>query len=86
MQQIEAYVHLLSDFSGLVMRIPRERVLTESDGPFAQLKGRSILPWEVGVAVDALAECWESDPGSVGQSLGENLAILLAGASATSDS
>ena len=70
----------------LVMRMPRERVLTESDGPFAQLKGRSILPWEVGVAVDALAECWESDPGSVGQSLGENLAILLARASATSDS
>ena len=46
---------------------------------------RFILPWEVGVAVDALAECWESDPGSVGQSLGKNLAILLAGASATSD-
>lgn len=70
----------------LVMRMPRERVLTESDGPFAQLKGRSILPWEVDVAVDALAECWESDPGSVGQSLGENLAVLLAGASTMSDS
>jgi len=63
----------------LVMRMPRERVLTESDGPFAQLKGRSVFPWEVDVAVDALAECWKSDPGSVGQSLGENLATLLAG-------
>lgn len=61
------------------MRMPRERVLTESDGPFAQLKGRSIFPWEVDVAVDALAECWKSDPGAVGQSLGENLATLLDG-------
>lgn len=67
------------------MRMPRERVLTESDGPLAQLKGRSIFSWEVDVAVDALAECWESDPGSVGQSLGENLAILLAGASTIAD-
>lgn len=69
----------------LVMRMPREQVLTESDGPFAQLKGRSIYPWEVDVAVDALAECWKSDPGSVRQYLGENLATLLAGASTKSE-
>jgi len=65
----------------LVMRMPRERVLTESDGPFAQLKGRSIFPWEVDVAVDALAECWVSDAGSVRKNLGENLAVLLTGTS-----
>lgn len=65
----------------LVMRMPRERVLTESDGPFAQLKGRSIFPWEVDVAVDALAECWISDAGSVRKILGENLAVLLTGTS-----
>ncbi|MEW8199271.1 MAG: Qat anti-phage system TatD family nuclease QatD [Candidatus Thiodiazotropha endolucinida] len=62
----------------LLMRMPQERVLTESDGPFAQLKGRSIFPWEVDVAVDTLAECWESDPGSVELSLRENLATLSA--------
>lgn len=65
----------------LVMRMPRERVLTESDGPFAQLKGRSIFPWEVDVAVDALAKCWESDSGLVGQILRDNLRILLDSAS-----
>jgi TatD DNase family protein len=61
--------------------MPRERVLTESDGPFAQLKGRSIFPWEVDVAVDALAKCWESDSGLVGQILRDNLRILLDSAS-----
>lgn len=61
----------------LVMRMPRERMLTESDGPFAQLKGRSIFPWEVDVAVAVLAEIWGSDPESAGHLLNENLNMLL---------
>ncbi len=69
----------------LVMKMPRERVLTESDGPFAQLGGRSILPWEVGVAVDALAGCWDLDPGLVVRTLSENLSKLSAGASIGSE-
>ena len=62
----------------LTRRMPRARVLTESDGPFAQIGGRSIFPWEVGVAVDALAQCWGSDPVSVKQLLDENFSNLLA--------
>ena len=65
--------------------MPRERVLTESDGPFAQLERRSILPWEVDVAMDALAECWGSDPGSVEKSLRENLTSLCTGAATNSE-
>ena len=61
----------------LVMRMPRERVLTESDGPFAQLKGKSILPWEVYLAVNALAERWECDSESVEHLLSNNLNMLL---------
>ena len=49
----------------LTRRMPRARVLTESDGPFARIGGRSIFPWDVDVAVDALAQCWGSDPVSV---------------------
>ena len=70
----------------LVKRMPHERVLTESDGPFARISGRPILPWEVGLAVDALAECWRSDLGLVELSLQENLAALLASASTLSES
>ncbi len=61
----------------LVMRMPRERVLTESDGPFAQIKGRSIFPWEVDVTVAVLAELWDSDLESAGQLLSKNLNMLL---------
>lgn len=68
------------------MRMPRERVLTESDGPFVQIKERSILPWEVNVAVDTLSEWWESDPDLVRQLLKENLMTLLADAGGKSES
>ena len=42
----------------LAALMPAERVLTESDGPFAQLEDRAILPWDVDRAVAALAEIW----------------------------
>lgn len=61
----------------LVKRMPRERVLTESDGPFAQLGGRSVLPWEVDVAIDALTKCWGCDVGMVSQILDNNLNMLM---------
>lgn len=69
----------------LARGMPRARVLTESDGPFARISGRPIMPWEAGLAVDALAECWGSQPGLVEQSLRQNLTSLSAGASAVSE-
>lgn len=63
----------------LAGRMPQTRVLTESDGPFARVSGKPILPWEVGAAVDRLAECWESDPSGVEHILNENLAELTGG-------
>jgi TatD DNase family protein len=38
----------------LVAGMPQDRVLTESDGPFATIDGRSAAPWDVGIAVTAL--------------------------------
>ena len=42
----------------LVARMPRERLLTESDGPFAQIDGAAVLPWQAELAVGTLAEFW----------------------------
>ncbi len=42
----------------LAARMPRDRILTETDGPFAQLDGRAALPWDAEQAVVALAELW----------------------------
>lgn len=45
----------------LVARMPRDRILTESDGPFAQIDGRSVYPWEVTDAIVELANIWVAE-------------------------
>lgn len=45
----------------LVKLIPKNRILTESDGPFAKIKGKSVMPWDVKNAIDDLSEIWGSD-------------------------
>lgn len=60
----------------LTARIPKERVLTESDGPFAQLNGRSIYPWEVVDAVNELSKLWGIDQIAVEKKILDNLKRL----------
>ena len=60
----------------LVARMPRERILTESDGPFAQINRRSILPWEVSKAVPVLADLWDNNVSETQQILNSNLGRL----------
>jgi TatD DNase family protein len=45
----------------LVGMLPRDKVLTETDGPFAEFKGNSLMPWDVGIAIDQLARVWNLD-------------------------
>ena len=61
----------------LTASMPCERVLTESDGPFAQLNGRAILPWEVDKAVAVLADLWQSDKRKTQDTLNDNLERLI---------
>ena len=61
----------------LVARMPQERVLTESDGPFAQLGGRSIYPWEVKAAEDELSVLWNMSQRDVETKLEANLKQLI---------
>lgn len=42
----------------LARQMPRDRVLTESDGPFAQIDGSAVFPWQVQEAVSELAKIW----------------------------
>jgi TatD DNase family protein len=61
----------------LASRMPRERVLTESDGPFAQLNGQTLNPWDVERAVYDLGNIWSLRPDQVEQNLGGNLKKML---------
>jgi TatD DNase family protein len=40
----------------IIMKIPRERLLTESDGPFVSFEQNSVRPGDIGVLVRRIAE------------------------------
>jgi TatD DNase family protein len=61
----------------LVSHIPHERILTETDGPFAQVDGRSAMPWDAQRAVVFLADFWGMPVEGVEHELGNNLRILV---------
>lgn len=60
----------------LAARMPRDRVLTESDGPFARLDGSPILPWQSGMSLHQLSELWSLSLETVNQMVWDNLAML----------
>lgn len=42
----------------LVMALPRDRVLTETDAPYARVGSRTAQPWDVALVVRELAVLW----------------------------
>ena len=48
--------------SDLIREIPRDRLLTETDGPFIDVDGRHALPTDVQQTVDGIAKVWNVDP------------------------
>ncbi len=62
----------------LVERMPRDRVLTETDGPFARDKDRPLEPADVVVAQRQLASIWAIDQQETDRLLHGNLETLVA--------
>lgn len=60
----------------LAARMPQDRVLTETDGPFAQLDGRAALPWDAEQAITSLAEVWGQPVAAVRARISDNLRHL----------
>lgn len=63
----------------LAAQMPRERILTESDGPFANVEGKVAMPWDVQKAVSCLAKTWGTSEAFVSGVLEENLGKLCSG-------
>lgn len=61
----------------LAAEMPRDRVLTESDGPFARLGERPLFPWDVSQAVTILSEIWDIDANAAGRLVHSNFRNLL---------
>ena len=61
----------------LVSMLPRDKVLTETDGPFAQFKGNSLMPWDVDLALIQLAKVWRIDNKEAIEVIQENFRRLV---------
>lgn len=61
----------------IVSSLPRNRVLTETDGPFAQQDGRPLYPWDIRQTTSELARVWNESEIALDTCLRENLAELV---------
>jgi TatD DNase family protein len=69
---------LLSKTSQLLIKeMPSNRILTETDGPFAQINGKSALPWDANLAVEGLTKIWSMQKDEVDSLLNANLSHLI---------
>ena len=61
----------------LVSEMPQDRVLTETDGPFAQLEGKAARPWDATEAIALLSAVWQESEPEVEAHLLSNLKALV---------
>lgn len=61
----------------LVARMPFNRVLPETDGPFTSVGGKPLQPWDAWSIRERLAEIWDMPLDEVGDQLRQNLHQLL---------
>lgn len=62
----------------LAARLPRDRVVPESDGPFAQVGGNPVMPWSMQETAQRLADAWALPVDEARQVLETNSVRLLA--------
>jgi TatD DNase family protein len=60
----------------LAARVPQDRLLTETDGPFGSVKGKALFPWDSNQAVRGIASIWGVEEKDVEYRLRDNLRRL----------
>lgn len=61
----------------LAARMPRDRVVPESDGPFAKIDGKPVMPWSEKDTVQRLTDVWNLTEENVYRTLNGNSRRLL---------
>lgn len=63
----------------LLQELPMERILPETDGPFAKDRSTPFMPWEAISIADTLAPLWGTTTDGIGLQMKRNLSAMLAG-------
>lgn len=61
----------------LAKKLPKEKVVPESDGPFAQLDDQPVMPWDFDITANLLSEAWSMPALDVRYQLLSNAKALL---------
>ncbi|PIT41409.1 Qat anti-phage system TatD family nuclease QatD [Snodgrassella alvi] len=61
----------------LISKIPKDRILTETDGPFGKIKNKILYPWDVSIAIEKLSIIWKCSPLDTECILKNNLKSIL---------
>ncbi|QLU13535.1 Qat anti-phage system TatD family nuclease QatD [Citrobacter freundii] len=61
----------------LAALMPRDRVVPESDGPFAKMRGAHVMPWEANTVTIKLAEIWNISQDETSFLLSSNGLLLM---------
>ncbi len=61
----------------IIELIPKDRLLTETDGPFAKVSGKNLFPWDVEKAIAGISKIWGCDPEYVEAKIEENFRNIL---------
>lgn len=61
----------------LIKLMPTDRVITETDGPFAMMNNTSLMPWDVEIAISDLGKLWNASDNEVRLILKNNFLKLL---------
>lgn len=61
----------------LAVAMPRDRVVPESDGPFAKIAGKPVMPWSASQTAEGLASLWRLSTEETASALAQNGRALL---------
>lgn len=61
----------------IIARIPREQILSETDGPFVQVAGAAANPWDAVLVEQYLAKCWALSAEQVRAQVWSNFTQLI---------
>jgi TatD DNase family protein len=64
----------------IVAALPKERVVTETDGPYSKLGGRPSEPKDIPAVVAGLARVWGEDVEQAHERVFENMSAIAAAA------
>lgn len=60
----------------LALKIPKSRILTETDGPFGKFRNDPLMPWDIKIVESQLEDLWGMNQIEVTEQLSNNFKTL----------